>query len=94
MNCPRIGLITREWPVSRDDSGGIGTYFRNLAVGLSQCGVQPVVITGPAPESETDEMPYSFPVVHLPETTLSFARRLAERLAPEPSSYQAAAKSG
>lgn len=91
MNGPRIGLITREWPASRDDSGGIGTYFRNLAVGLSQCGAQPVVITAPASNAEPDEMAHPFPVVHLPETPLSLARRLAERLAPEPASYQAAA---
>jgi glycosyltransferase involved in cell wall biosynthesis len=91
MSCPRIGLITREWPDSRDDSGGIGTYFRNLAVGLSQCGVQPVVITGPASETNPDAPAYPFPVIRLPESGLSLARRLLERLAPEPASYQAAA---
>ncbi|UCG33051.1 MAG: glycosyltransferase family 4 protein [Phycisphaerales bacterium] len=91
MNSPRIGLVTREWPTSREDSGGIGTYFRNLAVGLSQCGARPVVITGPAAETEPDEPSYPFPVMHLPESTLGLARRLVERLYPETASYQAAA---
>jgi glycogen(starch) synthase len=91
MRNPRIGLITREWPDSHEDSGGIGTYFRNLAVGLSRCGAQPVVITGLTSETDPDAPAYPFPVIHLPEPGLSLARRFLERLAPEPASYQAAA---
>jgi len=90
MSRLRIGLITREWPTSRGDSGGIGTYFRNLALGLSRCGAEPLVLTGPPEQAESDQSQCQLPVIHLPEPKLSLTRRVCQRFSGESFSYQAA----
>lgn len=90
MSALRIGMVTREWPGRGDASGGIGTYFRNLAVGLERCGAEPLVVTGPFRDPTAAEQGSRFPLIHLPEPKVRLARRVVNRLTSADSSYRMA----
>jgi glycosyltransferase involved in cell wall biosynthesis len=90
VNGLRIGLVTNEWPSNRADSGGIGTYFHNLAVGMERCGAEPVVVTGAGLRRGREPTKHRFPVIHLPETKPSLAQRVLERLSGKAQSYKTA----
>ena len=91
MSRLRIGIICREWPTRPEPSGGIGTYFRNLALGLEQCGAEPVVVTGPTDQPVAMQVRRSFPVVHLDEPGANVVGRAAARVSgAAPSSYRGA----
>lgn len=90
MRALRIGMVTREWPGRGDASGGIGTYFRNLAVGLERCGAEPLMVTGPFRDPAAAEQGSRFPLIHLPEPKVRLARRVVNRLTAADSSYRMA----